>query len=67
MGVIVGRCRGKGSENRVRLRACGEREAGRGEGVLVSSVAGTKAERREKGEDRANYAELLKNFASVCT
>ena len=34
---------------------------------LVSSVAGTKAERREKGEDRANYAELLKDFASVCT
>ena len=34
---------------RGRLRACGEREGGRDEGGLVSSVAGTKAERREKG------------------
>ena len=35
--------------------------------LLVSSVAGTKAERREKGEDRGNSAELLKDFASVST
>ena len=52
---------------RGRLRACGAREGGRDEGGLVSSVAGTKAERREKGEDRGNSAELLKDFASVFT
>ena len=34
---------------------------------LVSSVAGTKAERRGKGADRANYGELLKDFTSVST
>ena len=34
---------------------------------LVSSVAGTKPERREKGADRANYGELLKDFTSVST
>ena len=34
---------------------------------LVSSVAGAKAERREKGADRENSAEVLKDFASVFT
>ena len=35
--------------------------------VLVSSVAGSKAERQEKRADRANYGELLKDFSSVST
>ncbi len=52
---------------RGRLRACGAREGGRDEGGLVSTVAGTKAERREKGEVRGNTPQLLKDFASVST
>jgi len=48
------------------------RRAGGGRGqtnkrVLVSSVAGSKAERQEKRADRANYGELLKDFSSVST
>ena len=35
------------------------------EPFLVSSVAGTRADRQEKGADRENSAELLKDFASV--
>ena len=35
------------------------------EPFLVSSVAGTRADRQEKGADRENPAELLKDFASV--
>ena len=35
------------------------------EPFLVSSVAGTKAEKQEKEADRANYGELLKDFTSV--
>ena len=34
---------------------------------LVSSVAESKAGRQEKRADRANYGELLKDFASVST
>ena len=47
-------------------RAGGERGQ-TNKSVLVSSVAGSKAERQEKRADRANYGELLKDFASVST
>ena len=48
-------------------RRSGAWEGQQKEAFLVSSVAGTKAERREKGADRANYGELLKDFTSVST
>ena len=48
-------------------RRSGAWEGQEKEAFLVSSVAGTKAERREKEADRANYGELLKDFTSVST
>ena len=43
----------------------GTRVGQENEQFLVSSVAGTKAEKQEKGVDCANYGELLKDFTFV--